>query len=276
MEPQDVFQMAENPNFISGIYNYCDRWCERCPFTSRCMTFAMEEQRKRRRGVDSQAYNTDHEEFWEEFSETLQLAFKMLAQIAEERGLDLDSVDVEEEMKEQRRDQQRAGKHDSARTSKVYTEMVQQWFDSCKELFEEKEDELNMKVRLAVADTAREAAAIQEAVKVIQWYNFQIHVKLMRALQGRRQEQRDMELCGEFSKDKDSDGSAKVALIGIDRSMAAWATLHKHFPEEEDSILKFLVHLERLRRHSEKEFPNARAFVRPGFDTIELYLSPDA
>lgn len=80
---------------------------------------------------------------------------------------------------------------------------------------------------------------------------------------------------GEFSKDKDSDGSAKVALIGIDEGVAAWATLHKHFPEEEDSILKLLVHLERLRRHSEKEFPNARAFVRPGFDTIDLYLSPD-
>lgn len=120
----------------------------------------------------------------------------MLAQIAEERGLDLDSVDVEEEMEEERRDQQKAGKHDCARASKVYTEMVEQWFDSCKELFEEKEDELNMKVRLAVAAPAREAAAIQEAVKVIQWYNFQIHVKLMRALQGRRQEQRDMELWG--------------------------------------------------------------------------------
>ena len=26
--------------FIVGIFNYCDRWCERCPFTSRCRLFA--------------------------------------------------------------------------------------------------------------------------------------------------------------------------------------------------------------------------------------------
>jgi hypothetical protein len=26
--------------FIVGIFNYCDRWCERCAFTSRCRVFA--------------------------------------------------------------------------------------------------------------------------------------------------------------------------------------------------------------------------------------------
>ena len=25
---------------IVGIFNYCDRWCERCAFTSRCRVFA--------------------------------------------------------------------------------------------------------------------------------------------------------------------------------------------------------------------------------------------
>ena len=29
-------------DFIPGIYNYCDRWCERCLYTDRCRTFAME------------------------------------------------------------------------------------------------------------------------------------------------------------------------------------------------------------------------------------------
>ena len=26
--------------FIVGIFNYCDRWCEACAFTSRCRLFA--------------------------------------------------------------------------------------------------------------------------------------------------------------------------------------------------------------------------------------------
>jgi hypothetical protein len=64
----------------------------------------------------------------------------------------------------------------------------------------------------------------------------------------------------------DADGSAKIALIGIDRSIAAWAVILKSMPEQEKEILDFLVQLERLRRQAEQTFPKARAFVRPGFD----------
>ncbi len=61
---------------------------------------------------------------------------------------------------------------------------------------------------------------------------------------------------------KDSDGSVKVALIGIDRSIAAWGKMLSFFPEKEDEILELLVQLERLRRSTEKEFPDARDFKR--------------
>ena len=42
--------------------------------------------------------------------------------------------------------------------------------------------------------------------------------------------------------------------------------MREHFPERTDDLLNFLVHLDRLRRAAEKEVPNARSFVRPGFD----------
>lgn len=32
--------MDVDEGFILGIYNYCDRWCETCRFTSRCRVFA--------------------------------------------------------------------------------------------------------------------------------------------------------------------------------------------------------------------------------------------
>jgi hypothetical protein len=65
---------------------------------------------------------------------------------------------------------------------------------------------------------------------------------------------------------KDSDGSAKVALIGIDRSISAWGIMLRYFPAYEDELLKILVVLEKLRKKVEKEFPDARSFFRPGFD----------
>jgi hypothetical protein len=36
------------------------------------------------------------------------------------------------------------------------------------------------------------------------------------------------------------------------------------------AALELLVHLDRLRRAAEQEFPQARAFVRPGFDEPEV------
>jgi hypothetical protein len=32
--------MEVRDGFIIGIFNYCDRWCERCRFTGRCRMFA--------------------------------------------------------------------------------------------------------------------------------------------------------------------------------------------------------------------------------------------
>ncbi len=31
MEKERLKMLAEDPRFIQSIYNYCDRWCERCP-----------------------------------------------------------------------------------------------------------------------------------------------------------------------------------------------------------------------------------------------------
>jgi hypothetical protein len=88
----------------------------------------------------------------------------------------------------------------------------------------------------------------------------------MRAIRGELDER--LEILDEFPKD--SDGSAKVALIALDRSIAAWGEIRNLFPHRNNDILDILVHLEQLRRNAEKAFPEARAFIRPGFDKIDL------
>jgi len=100
---------------------------------------------------------------------------------------------------------------------------------------------------------------VTDAREVIQWYQYQIAVKTIRALSGQKEE---------FEADfpKDSDGSAKVALIGIDRSIAAWRMMQLSLPEREESIVLLILQLEGLRRRLEKGFPAARHFIRPGFD----------
>jgi hypothetical protein len=66
---------------------------------------------------------------------------------------------------------------------------------------------------------------------------------------------------------QDSDGSAKIALIAMDRSIGAWSGLRTTLAGADgDEILDLLVQLAAIGRETEKLFPHARAFVRPGFD----------
>ena len=118
------------------------------------------------------------------------------------------------------------------------------------------------------AQVQAESAGLQDVVKVIRWYQHFIHVKLLRGLSQREILKAPEEL------QSDANGSVKIALIAMDRSLGAWAELRQYFPEQTDSLLSVLVHLDRLRRQAEKEFPDARRFVRPGFDTGEKSL-PD-
>jgi hypothetical protein len=67
----------------------------------------------------------------------------------------------------------------------------------------------------------------------------------------------------------DSDGSAKIALIAIDRSLSAWRLMQNALPEKTESIVPMLIELEKLRRGIEQIFPRARDFIRPGFDEVD-------
>jgi hypothetical protein len=106
-----------------------------------------------------------------------------------------------------------------------------------------------------------------DAREIIHWYQYQIAVKTIRALSSRIEEDGFKEdEVDEFPKD--SDGSAKVALLGIDRSIAAWRLMQLSAPEHSNSIVPLILLLEKLRQRTERQFPNARDFVRPGFDEI--------
>lgn len=74
---------------------------------------------------------------------------------------------------------------------------------------------------------------------------------------------------------KDSDGSAKIALIGIDRSLSAWGELAAQWEGPGAAIGKIVNQLTRMREMVEKEFPRARDFIRPGFDTPERSVFHD-
>jgi len=272
MDKEDLKRLADDNHYISGIYNYCDRWCERCPYTARCMNYAMGQ----RHFPDEESRDIENEAFWESMESMFSATLDLLREMAEEQGIDLDAISDEEmEVIEEaeRREQKRVAAHELSERSKSYIEMTDQWFDAADPVFEKKRDDLIDLVRLNIlgADPEAEAIALSDAVEVIRWYQYFIHVKLMRALHSQAED----DWFDQEGFPRDSDGSAKIALIAMDRSIAAWGVLLRAFPRQETEILQILAHLDRLRQDAEREFPQARAFVRPGFDEEEPFLDPD-
>ncbi len=264
MDKEKLKKLGADPRFISGIYNYCDRWCERCPFTSRCMNFELSEEEF----SDPETRDIENEAFWNKLSETFQVTLELLKEMAEERGIDLDSIDYEESREERQLKDEVAESNACCRAAKAYGGMVDDWFDSARDMFGEAEDEAEPIGPLGIGKERpdREETSLEEALEVIRWYQHQIWVKLMRGVRGEMED--EWEGLEEFPKD--SDGSAKVALIGMDRSIAAWGEVAGHLPMLKKGVMEIILHLEQLRKNVEKEFPDARAFIRPGFDKVDL------
>ncbi|MDX1708251.1 MAG: hypothetical protein R3274_06600 [Desulfobacterales bacterium] len=260
MKKEDIKKLAENKNFISGIYNYCDRWCERCPFTARCMNFAMTLEHS----DDPETSDINNEKFWQNLSHIFKVTRELVEETAQEMGVDLDNIDFEETAREEGIKDKITENHECCQAAKKYYQMVTEFFESeyVPSLQVVDKDHMNNASDLQKSDVIDGPPTLDEMVEIIYWYQHFIYVKLLRAVRGTlgnaEEEWEDFP--------KDSDGSAKVALIAIDRSMAAWGHMHQFFPSHQDQIMDMIVLLERLRSRTETLFPEARKFVRPGFD----------
>jgi hypothetical protein len=254
MRRRTLTELANNPDLISGIYNYCDRWCERCPLTSRCLVYATEQEDD----DSSESHDIRNEAFWGKLGTIFQETREMIVEWAQDAGIDL-SAPVEEDEARHKRKRRLVDNHPLTKAGKKYANDASDWFREFDQTIEFSD------LRPTESDLEN-SERLEDAREVIHWYQYQIAVKTMRALSGQREElEEDPEIL-EFPKD--SDGSAKVALIGIDRSIAAWRLMQLSLPERAEAIVPLILQLERLRNRLEKNFPEARDFVRPGFDEV--------
>jgi hypothetical protein len=127
--------------------------------------------------------------------------------------------------------------------------------NTCAELI--KEAELGIKAEDQILEQIQ---TLRECKEVISWYLYFIAAKMGRALMGKVEGWEDAS-----TVQTDMNGSAKIALIGIQRSMQAWVQIF-HITKEEDQILPLLQMLSTIQKLTKEEFPKAEEFVRPGFD----------
>ena len=245
----------EDDKFIPGIYNYCDRWCERCDFTDRCRLFFDEQKQLKE--------NDGKDNFFEIISKNFEKTFELLHKIAEEKGIDLENIEVDEEafQKEQEK-HKNARKHPLVLKAKTYTEQADQWLEDRDYLEQENTKYLkNIDLEIQLDESDKALRIIDEALNIINWYKFQIQIKLASAINYYPHN-------SDFEDEIENmhHASSKIALIGVNNSMKAWQSLLNIVEDKDGKIVDILILLHQIQTKINQQFPLLSKFRRPGFD----------
>ena len=145
MKRKALNQLARDPRFIPGIYNYCDRWCERCPLSNRCLNYAMEKEED---DGDPEARDLTNKKFWKKLENTFRDTIEMVRGNAREMGVDLDDPNLQAEVEAQERlERRRAAKNRPVvRAAMAYLEAVDKWFEEAEPAFHAKGIELETRL----------------------------------------------------------------------------------------------------------------------------------
>ncbi len=157
--------------------------------------------------------------------------------------------------------------HPIVRAAHGYAHLVSAWFDSERAGLLARADSW-----LARADRGddgnalvAEAVRVKHALQIIDRDRWLIRAKISRAV-GRCASPAAPSIP---AAEQDRNGSAKVALISIDRSEVAWRVLAEWMGGSATALVLVDL-LAQLRARIELDFPAARGFVRPGFDEMSM------
>jgi hypothetical protein len=246
MDPDEfdrVIARAQNPQLVPGIYNYCDGRCPRCPFTERCLRLLED-----RESASANAGGADDDSsLAESVGASMQLAVE-LVEASRRRGIDLTAID-DPEHNDARFDAERHRADPLAMQAREYGRLAWRIAKAVEPLV-----------------VARGDPAVIDAVGTIDWFSSLISAKVYRAICGlaeRRDPDEDVQT--------DYNGSAKIALLGIEESRRAWRVLMAEGKATANGVPAQAVNmLDELAVAVRARFPRAMAFVRPGFDEPDV------
>ena len=230
-EPAFV-QAASDPTIFKGIYDTCDQWCMYCPATAHCLAY--------RCNPDIQSGKQD---IYRSLADRLYEGMVFLKRLAQAEGRPTPEIDA-------------MLSDDPRKTTRLIR------VDDPIERMGRRYARLSDAYLLSQPDFPFEMRFRQSGptpFEVFAWFHQLVAGKLYRALVSAAHAAR-----GDQARAIDAQVSAKVALTGIDRSLAALAAMAQ---EDDDPRLKEMqAHLRRMRREVNDRFPGAIDFVREGLD----------
>jgi hypothetical protein len=220
--------MEVRDGFIVGVFNYCDSWCARCALTSYCRLFADMAEMEASLDPNLKAL-AEAPPLPEEIPPPPPAWMQELIEEAEKNPL---SAEEWAQLKPTT-----AAEHRPIRGRAIdYSRRFRHWLE-------------------ARGDEAPEDESFEDIV----WFHTLVPAKIARSLT-------TSPLDDAESPQSDANGSAKVALLGIDRSHAAWLGLVEKGVVSAEEAQPFIADLVWLGEALERVRPHARDFVRPALD----------
>jgi hypothetical protein len=238
------------PPLVPGVHNYCDRWCERCRFRTRCLVAVMHDR------IDAAAARG------EDLSRT-DLLDELLGPYDGPPRPWLDEID------------EISGAANRPPTEGEVREMERQENElerrlAADALLLDARDYGTMAERISRALAAELSshgdAVVLAAVEAIERQSLCIAAKTYRAVSG---ELRDLiaDYEGDDPVQSDHNGSAKIARLMVAESRECWTVLTQLGRATADGVpIRMIERLDRLDRDLALRFPRAMEFNRPGFD----------
>lgn len=247
-EIEPMLELAEDPRMIQGIYNYCHRWCDHCPFTDRCMVF-----RENKRFEAEHPDATPFEHVHASFQQTLEL----IKAWCDREGIDFAQIEQEAKSDAAVTEQRLS---DEAIAAEPLSKLGHAYQTGAWEI---------VRAIDRIPRSAEQEAPVQRAIDTIAWYSAFLGAKIDRALHGSRHS--DLDDSDEDAIQNDWNGSAKAARLAIEESRRAWLVVFEAGQAPPESPIRKLVDLlDQIDGGLTERFPEAMLFVRPGFDEPEV------
>jgi len=227
--------------------------------TQQCFLYYQDSSREaehRAKGEDPH----DWDIVMQDVHESLQEALELLQKHADEEGIDLDDIDIETVP-----EPPDPSDHPLYVKADKYAMNTHKFLEKLRNIINEEIENIN-----AGSVLVENIDEIKDCFEIISWYHLQIAVKIKRALYGKMKVEMETgdtanEEPDEFSL-HDANGSAKVAYIGLIKSMDALTQVYEWNKSLHDDIMPLLKDVYGLINGVDREFPGHQDFKRPGFD----------
>ncbi len=237
--------------FIRNIYAFCDRWCDKCAYTSTCEAYANKGKKDKRELARNDEINR---KFWEKVHGFFPEVLISTKTEATQRNIDL--YKFEDIPKQVKFDlfQRKAISNDILKAGRMYEDLTDDWIDKQVENGQivAVESEQGGTYKITKYNNNYDENWLNEMLAIIIRYQLQLYLKLSRVYYSKSKTVENIE-------ENDFIDVVNTTVKMIDRSLVAWHLCNKNIMEQknDNDIFKIIVLLFRIKNNLLDDFPDA-------------------